>query len=328
MTPDLVKAAAKRITGHVRETPLLNAPLLDEIAGRRVFVKAECLQFTGSFKYRGAKSAISKLDELGVDGGILAYSSGNHAQGIALAARQSGRPAVIVMPEDAPAIKKRNTMSYGAEIVPYDRWGQSREDIGEALSKERGLHLIRPYDEPEVIAGQASSGLELARQARDAGLHESDVLVCCGGGGLTAGVALALSIEAPGLRVRTVEPKGFDDVARSLKSGKIEHNAPGSQSICDAIVTPAPGHLTFPLLSQFCGPGLVVTDDEALSAVALAFRHLKVVLEPGGAVALAAALFHPQSSEGDAVIAIATGGNVDAPVFQRALARLDELEGQ
>jgi threonine dehydratase len=200
----------------------------------------------------------------------------------------------------------------------------SREEIGEAISTERNLTLIRPYDEPLVIAGQGTMGLEIAEQAAEAGVSSADVLVCCGGGGLSSGIALAREERAQGLRVRPVEPEGFDDVVRSLEAGeRLSNENPGS-SICDAIVTPSPGELTFPILKRLCGPGLVVTDEEALRAVALAFQRLKVVVEPGGAVALAAALFHPEKVEGDAVIAVATGGNVDAPMFRKAL---DTLPG-
>ncbi|MFC3614392.1 threonine/serine dehydratase [Lutimaribacter marinistellae] len=317
----LIEAAAQRLQGHVRRTPLLSSPFLDEIAGRRVLVKPECLQHTGSFKFRGAWSAISALEAGQRERGVLAYSSGNHAQGIARAAALHGVKAVIVMPSDAPQLKIDNTRALGAEVVLYDRAGESREEIGAALEAERGMTLIKPYDEPQVIAGQASVGLELAEQARDEGVDASDVLVCCGGGGLTAGIALALEARAPGLRARPVEPEGFDDTARSLVSGQIERNAVQSGNICDAILTPAPGEITFPILKRLCGPGLSVSEDEVLRAMKLAFLRLKIVLEPGGAVSLAAALFRPQEIEGDAVVAVASGGNVDPAVFERALAQ-------
>ena len=314
-----IEAAAERLRGHARRTPLLNAPLLDQIAGRKVFVKAECLQWTGSFKYRGGWAAISALAPTVRARGVIAFSSGNHAQGVALAARQHGVPAVIIMPRDAPQVKIANTRAYGAEVVLYDRQLQDRDAIGAALSDERGLTLIRPYDEPEVIAGQASVGLEIAEQAVAAGIGVADVLICCGGGGLTSGVALALEARAKNLRARTCEPSGFDDMARSLASGQILRNPALSGSICDAIVTPQPGQITFPILQRLCGPGLVVSDDQALRAMALAFAHLRIVVEPGGAVALAAALF----AEGlpDTVICIASGGNVDPNLFRQVLER-------
>lgn len=317
----LIEAAARRLHGHARQTPLLSSPFLDEIAGRRVLVKAECLQHTGSFKYRGAWSAISALAPETRAKGVIAFSSGNHAQGVALAARQHGIASVIVMPADAPAIKIANTRALGAEVVLYDRATQDRDAIGASLAAQRGLTLVKPFDDPQVIAGQGTTGLEIAKQAALEGITHAEVLVCCGGGGLTAGIALALDARAPGLRPRPVEPEGFDDVARSLAAGRILRNPNPTGSICDAIVTPEPGRLTFPILARLCGPGLVVSDDQALHAMALAFARLRIVLEPGGAVALAAALFHPDAITGPAVIAVASGGNVDAATFRLALDR-------
>ena len=311
----MIEAAAARLAGRVRRTPLLSSPFLDEIAGRRVWVKAECLQHTGSFKFRGAWNAVAALNPRGV----VAYSSGNHAQGVALAARMQGIPAVIVMPADAPAIKIANTRALGAEVVLYDRATEDRDAIGARLAADRGLTLIKPFDMAEVIAGQGTTGLEIAEQAAEAGIAgPADVLVCCGGGGLTSGIALALAARAPHLRARPVEPEGFDDVARSLAAGSVQRNAQLSGSICDAIVTPQPGDLTWPILARLCGPGLAVSDAEALQAMALAHARLKIVLEPGGAVALAAALFRP--GPGPDVIAVASGGNVDPEVLARALA--------
>jgi len=311
-----IHAAAARLKGRVRRTPLLNAPLLDRIAGRRVFVKAECLQWTGSFKFRGGWSAVSALDPAARARGVIAFSSGNHAQGVALAAALHGAPSVVVMPADAPAVKTANTRAYGAEVVPYDRATDDRDAIGAAIAMARGLTLIRPYDDAQVIAGQGTVGLEIAEQAAEAGVTAAEVLTCCGGGGLTAGTALALEGR---FRVRPAEPAGFDDTARSLATGRPQRNATTAGSLCDAIVTPTPGLLTFPILQRLCGPGLVVTDDQALHAMALAFAHLRIVLEPGGAVALAAALFLPDL--GDTVICIASGGNVDPDIFRLALSR-------
>lgn len=322
MNIDMIRAAAKRIDGHARRTPILTSPFLDEIAGRRVFLKAECLQHTGSFKFRGGWSAISALTDNALKTGVIAFSSGNHAQGVALAAREHGAPAVIVMPSDAPAVKIENTRALGAEVVLYDRATESREDIGSRLSNERGLTLVRPYDEPQVIAGQGTTGLEIAEDMNALGVTNADVVVCCGGGGLTSGIALALAADAPGLRVRPAEPEEFDDVTRSLASGKIESNARRDGSLCDAIITPQPGNLTFPIMQKHCGPGVVVSEDACLRAVGLAFERLRVVVEPGGAAALAAALFHPDEFSGDAVVAVATGGNVDAAVFAQALETL------
>ncbi len=214
MNFDRIAAAAARLAGHALRTPLLNAPLLDETAGRRVFVKAECLQRTGSFKYRGARTALSAPSRNGAERGVLASSSGNHAQGVACAAREEGVPAVIVMPDDTPATKVANTRAYGAEVVLHDRETEDREAICATLAAGRGLSLVRPFDDEDVIAGQGTCGTEIAEQASEAGVGEADVLVPCGGGGLSAGIALALETLAPRLRVRPVEPEGFDDVAR------------------------------------------------------------------------------------------------------------------
>ncbi len=295
MNIEMIRAARERLTGHARVTPLLSSPFLDELAGRRVLVKAECLQHTGSFKYRGAKNALSALDPDVRARGVIAFSSGNHAQGVALAAREFGVPAVIVMPSDAPALKLTNTRGFGAEVVTYDRATEDRDEIGARLATERGLTLVKPFDEPQVIAGQ-------------------------GTGGLTSGVALALADAAPGMRVHPVEPEGFDDVARSLISGHHEVNPRLSGNICDAIITPSPGKLTLPHMLALCGPGLTVTEDDALHAMAQAFLRLKIVVEPGGAVALAAAL--TGKCEADTVIAVTSGGNVDPEVFGRAMAML------
>lgn len=322
MNIEMIRAAAQRLDGVVRRTPLLSSPFLDEIAGRRVWIKPECLQHTGSFKFRGGYAALSALDPDTRTRGVLAFSSGNHAQGVALAARMHGASAVIVMPADAPQLKIDNTRALGAEVVTYDRTAENREEIGAALANERGLTLVRPYDEPQVIAGQGTTGLEIAEQAAELGITSADVIVCCGGGGLSSGIALALEADAPGLRVRPAEPEGFDDVARSLRSGGIERNNAPSGSICDAIVTPEPGEITFPILKRLAGPGLVVSDDEALRAVGQAFQRLKLVAEPGGAVALAAALYRHDEIEGEDVIVTITGGNVDTPMFARALETL------
>ncbi|NSZ64071.1 threonine/serine dehydratase [Agrobacterium tumefaciens] len=317
----MIEAARERIGEHAVRTPLLSSHFLDEIAGRKLFVKAECLQRTGSFKFRGGWSAVSGLPADVRARGVIAFSSGNHAQGVALAARLHGVPAVIIMPSDAPKIKIDNTRDYGAEVVLYDRANDDRDAIGDRLSSERGLTLIRPYDEPLVIAGQGTVGLEIAEQGLELGIDAAEVLVPCGGGGLTSGISLALAAKAPNYKVRTSEPERFDDVARSLAAGRIERNATASGSICDAIVTPQPGNITFPIMVGLCGKGIAVTEEEALRAMVLAFNRLKVVVEPGGAVALAAALFHGNELESETVIAVASGGNVDPEIMASALSR-------
>ena len=318
MNIDMIEAAAGRIAGHAVRTPLLNAPLLDREAGRRIFVKAECLQKTGSFKYRGARSAISALAPELRARGVVAFSSGNHAQGVACAAAELGAPATIIMPSDAPELKIANTRAYGADVVLYDRETEDRDAIGATLAEERGLTLIKPFDNEDVIAGQGTAGLEIAEQATEAGIETAQVLVCCGGGGLTSGIALALADRAPHMVVRPVEPEGFDDVARSLATAARQTNNRMSGSICDAILTPSPGVLTFPILRDHCGPGLVISDDEALRAMNVAFSRLKIVLEPGGAAALAAALYRAEGEHD--LIVVASGGNVDPAIMQRALA--------
>ncbi|AYD02941.1 threonine/serine dehydratase [Neorhizobium sp. NCHU2750] len=319
----MIEAARARLDGHARVTPLLSSPFLDDIAGRRVLVKAECLQHTGSFKFRGAWSAISALSPEDRARGVIAFSSGNHAQGVALAARMHGIPSVIIMPADAPALKIANTRAYGAEVVLYDRVKESRDEIGARLSKERNLTLIKPFDEPLVIAGQGTSGLEIAEQAQALGIDKADVLVPVSGGGLLSGIALALEAKAPGFVTYPCEPENFDDMTRSLVSGKIERNASLSGSLCDAILAPQPGDITFPIVKRLAGPGLVVTEEQALHAMALAFTRLKIVVEPGGAVALAAALFHGETL-GETVIAVCSGGNVDGEVFRMALEKFPD----
>jgi threonine dehydratase len=303
-----IRAAARRLDGVAVVTPLLESDLLNAAAGRRVLVKAENLQRTGSFKFRGAWNALAVLPQ---GQGVIAVSSGNHAQGVALAARMQGRAAVVVMPADAPAIKIAHSRAYGAEVVTYDRIREDRDAIGAGIAAARGLHLVRPFDDAEVIAGQGTVGLELRAQTD---LAAADVVVCCGGGGLASGIALAL--EGTSLRVRTAEPAGHDDMARSLAAGTRLANVAAPPTLCDAIMTPAPGMLTLPVLQRLAGPGLVATDAQVLQAMALAFTHLRLVLEPGGACALACALALP----GDApVIVTASGGNVAPDIFMQAM---------
>ena len=233
-----IQRAYQRIEGKIARTPLLNSPRLDAIADRKLWIKAEPLQVTGSFKFRGACSAISALPDETLKHGVVAYSSGNHAQGVALAAKVFGTQATIIMPHDAPANKVANTKAYGATVVHYERGVESREAIGERLAQTHGLHLIKPYDDANVIAGQGTVGLELAEQMTDVGARATALLCCCGGGGLTSGIAVALSELRPEIRVHTAEPEGFDDTARSLALGERISNPTEQGSICDAIVTP------------------------------------------------------------------------------------------
>ena len=314
-----IEQAHHRIKHLVVKTPLLNSPRLDTIAGRRLWLKAEPLQVTGSFKFRGACSAISALSEDALTRGVIAYSSGNHAQGVSLAASIFNTSATIIMPHDAPDNKVANTRRDGAEVIQYHRGEESREAIGARLASERGLTLIKPYDDPYVIAGQGTVGLELAQQIVTQKLSTTAVLSCCGGGGLSAGIATALQATLPKVRLHTVEPKEFDDTARSLALGYRVANATERGSICDAIITPTPGELTFPILQNLAGEGLVVSDDEVLQAMSHAFDTLKIVVEPGGAVALAAALFSDHLPDCTDLVIVLSGGNVDPRLFKKAL---------
>lgn len=314
MTPpgfDDIAAAARRIAGHAVVTPLLESPVLSQRVGGRLLIKAEVLQVTGSFKFRGAYARLSALSEAERARGVVAWSSGNHAQAVAAAARLLGIGAVIVMPADAPAIKIGNTRAQGAEIVLYDRWRESREAIGQAIAAERGAIIVPPYDDAGIIAGQGTLGLELAAQAEALGARLDHVLAPCSGGGLVAGIALALERLSPGTVVHSVEPRGFDDTARSLAAGRRLANEPGGESICDALLAPMPGAVTFPIHQRLLGPGLVVEDAATETAMAEAFTRLELVVEPGGAVALAAALSGRFDCRGRTVAVVLSGGNVD-----------------
>lgn len=322
---DDVLAAAGRIQGHAVRTPLLEAPLLNAKLGGRLLVKPEMLQKTGSFKFRGAFNRISMIPEAQRAAGVVAYSSGNHAQGVACAAAMLGLKAVIIMPADAPAIKIANTKAYGAEVVTYDRFGESREEIGARIAAERGATIVRPYDDPGVIAGQGTIGLEIAEQAAELGAALEAVLVCCGGGGLVSGTALALSEKLPDVPVYAVEPAGFDDTARSLASGSRIANDMSNRSICDALLAETPGEITFELNRKLLRAGLVVSDAEAQTGMAHAFRYLKLVAEPGGAVALAAAVTGKIDMKGKTVAVVCSGGNVDQAAFLDALTKAGEV---
>ena len=320
-TPDFddINDAARQIEGVAVRTPLVRNDALDAVTGGRVFLKAEVLQRTGSFKFRGAYNRISRLDEVERRAGVVAYSSGNHAQAVAKAAGLMGAPAVIVMPADAPAMKIDNTRALGAEVVLYDRATQSREAIADAILEARGATLVPPFEDPFVIAGQGTAALEATTQVQAHGA-EAHVLLCpASGGGLMAGTALAMSALSPATELYAVEPSGFDDTARSLASGRREKNASQSGSLCDALLTPEPGVLTFSINQPRLRGAFAVTDEEALAAVAFAFRHLKLVIEPGGAVGLAALLAGKLKLDGRTALVIASGGNIDPAVFVRAI---------
>ncbi|WP_119268394.1 threonine ammonia-lyase [Taklimakanibacter deserti] len=316
---DEVLQARERLKGHAVVTPLIESPTLNALSQGRVLIKAECLQRTGSFKFRGAWNCISRLDPDKAKGGVVAYSSGNHAQGVAAAAQMMKLPALIVMPEDTPEIKKANTRAYGAVIVTYDRNREDREEIANGIARERGAVIVPPFEHAEIIAGQGTSGLEAIEQAAERDARLDAVLIPAGGGGLTAGNTLAFSAKSPATEVHTVEPEGFDDHARSLESGKRERNAKASGSICDALLSPAPGELTFAINQPRLAQGLVVSEAEVKRAMVFAFEHLKLVIEPGGAVGLAAVLAGKIPTRGRSIAVIASGGNVDPAFFAEVL---------
>jgi threonine dehydratase len=322
--PDIddIRAAARRIAGEAVMTPLLESPAVNARLGGRLLIKAEPLQRTGSFKFRGAFNTLSQLSAEGRRRGVVTWSSGNHAQGVAAAAQVLGIPALIVMPKDAPAIKIANTRGYGAEIVLYDRIKESREDIGTRIAGERGATIVAPYDEPHVIAGQGTCGLEIAAQARSREIRLDAVLVCCGGGGLTAGCVTALAAETPDTKVYAVEPAEFDDTGRSLAAGHRVANRPDAKSFCDALLAPTPGELTFQINRRLLAGAFAVSDREAAQAMAVAFADFKLVVEPGGAVALAAVLSGKYAITGRTVAVVASGGNVDRETFSQALAQV------
>ena len=316
-----IESAARRLEGKAVFTPLLESPLLNERVGGRLLIKAEPLQRTGSFKFRGAYNRISRLDADQIKRGVVAYSSGNHAQGVAAAAHAFGAPAVIVMPSDAPAIKIANTRAWGAEVVLYDRYREDRDVVARDLAEQRGATLVPPFEHPLIIAGQGTVGLEIARQAEAADAELDAVLSPCGGGGLISGCALALAERAPGVEIYAVEPEGFDDTARSLASGSRQHSVEGAKTFCDALLAKTPGVLTFSINRKLLAGGLVVSDDEVAHAMGVALNYLKLVAEPGGATALAAALSRKYDCRGKTVAVIVSGGNVDPAVFAEALGR-------
>ena len=317
-----VVAAAKRIAGRVETTPVFRSNVLDEIAGASLLIKAECLQQTGSFKLRGATNRLLQIPKMRRSAGVVAFSSGNHAQGVARAARLLEMPALIVMPKDAPAVKVEGVEADGAEVYLYDRDTENREQIAADIAAKRGAVLVPSFEDPMIIAGQGTVGLEFAEQAK-ARNKQLDHLICCaGGGGLISGICLGLSGVSTATKVWTAEPDGHDDWKRSLEAGSIQSNPPGIRSVCDAILTPQPGELTWAIGSQYLSGGCVVSDAHAYEAMRLASRQLRVVVEPGGAVALAAALFRlPAEARGKTVGVVLTGGNVDARQFARVLNR-------
>ncbi len=312
---DDIESAAKRLEGVAVRTPLIRNALLDEVAGGTGLVKPENLQVTGSFKIRGAYNFLSRLTPAEASRGVVTFSSGNHAQGVAAAGSMLGIHAAIVMPEDAPRAKLDNTRRLGGEVITYDRYTGDREAIARAVASERGAVVVPSYDHNDIIAGQGTVGLEIAEQCVEDGVVPDVVLVCCGGGGLVAGTAIALRSRFPEVAVHSVEPQEFDDTARSLESGRRESIDASARSICDALQAHSPGKLTFEINRRLLAKGLTVSDAEVRHAMRFAFANLKVVVEPGGAAALAALLAGKIDTAGKTTIVVISGGNVDRALF-------------
>ena len=320
-TYDDVVEAARRLQPHVVHTPLLRNTLLDELTGGRILLKAEPLQRTGSFKFRGATNAVLQLDAAQRKAGVVTHSSGNHGQALACAAQSAGVAATIFMPADAPAIKVDSTRGWGATIIPFDRLTADRDALAHEHATRTGAAFIPPFDHPHVIAGQGSVALELIADAAALGLTMDSLLVCTGGGGLVAGCALAAEGASPATELYSVEPADWDDTARSLAAGTRLPVVPGGSILCDSLLSKMPGELTFAINQARLASGLTVTDAEVLAAMAFAFLRLKLVVEPGGAVCLAALLAKRFDARGKTVGCVLSGGNVDPAVFRTALAQ-------
>ena len=310
-----IQDAAERLSSIIVRTPLISSPVLDELTGGRVLLKAENLQRTGSFKIRGAYNLLSQLTPGQAEKGVVAFSSGNHAQAVAAAGTMLGIDTTIVMPEDSPKIKIENTRKLGGTTVLYDRYTEDREEIAKAIVEERGCALVPPYNHEHIVAGQGTAGLEIFEQCQEAGVSPDQVLVSCSGGGLTAGCALAIKSLSPDTRLYAVEPEDFDDTRRSLQSGELETNDPAARTICDSLMSSPPGEITFEINRRLLTGALTVSDEEVREAVRFAFRNLKLVVEPGGAASLAAILAGKIETRGKITVAILSGGNTDAETF-------------
>ena len=314
-----IKDAEKRLHGRINLTPLLQSEEINDQIGGRVLFKAECLQKTGSFKIRGASNLLLSLDDSEIKPGVVAFSSGNHAQGVALAAKLAGVSAKIVIPEDAPAVKINNTRNYGAEVILFDRQRENRADIVQDIAAREGRVIVPPFDDERIIAGQGTVGLELARQLKESGIDPDFLLCPCGGGGLIAGVSTALSEFHPTLQSYATEPQYFDDTRRSLLSGERISNEPGQSSICDAILTERPGEITFPINQKNLSGGLAVSDEQVIDAMKTIFNCLKLVVEPGGASGFAALTAGLLPLNGRTAVVILSGGNIDRSKYLRLL---------
>ena len=316
-----IDAAARVLAPYAVRTPFITSPALDALTGARVFLKPEVLQRTGSFKFRGAFNKLSSIPMDARSGGVVAFSSGNHAQGVAAAAQILGMQATIVMPTDAPVSKRERTKGYGAEVVLYDRDTEDREAIARAIAGPRNATLVPPYDDPFVMAGQGTVGLEIAQDLTAMGLTPDIVVAQASGGGLVAGVATAVKARFPHAAIMSAEPEAFDDHARSLRAGKREPHSAQGRTICDALMASIPGVLTFAVNERLLAQGVTASDQDVGSAVAFAFRELKLVVEPGGAVGLAALLTGKFDARGKTVVIVLSGGNVDADMFAKLIAQ-------
>jgi threonine dehydratase len=320
VSPSDIDAAARVVAPFAVRTPLLSPPVLSERVGAKVFLKPEMLQRTGSFKFRGAFNKLSSIPQDQRSGGVVAFSSGNHAQGVAASAKILNMQATIVMPSDAPLSKRERTKSYGAEVVLYDRDREDREAIAREIAGRRGATLVRPYDDPFVIAGQGTAGREIAEDMAALGLTPDIVVAPASGGGLIAGVATAVKARFPQTQVIVAEPEAFDDHTISLRAGKREAHQAEGRTICDELMAAIPGELTFAINSRLLSHGVTASDAEVAAAVGFAFRELKLVVEPGGAVGLAALLAGRIDAKGKNVVIVLSGGNVDADLYAKLVA--------
>ena len=315
-----IDAAARVVAPFAVRTPLLSFPVLNERVGTRVFLKPEMLQRTGSFKFRGAFNKLASIPQDRRSGGVVAFSSGNHAQGVAAAAQILSMQATIVMPADSPVTKRERTKGYGAEVVLYDRDREDRDGIARAIAEKSGATLVPPYDDRMIIAGQGTVGREIVEDLAALGLTPDIVAAPASGGGLVAGIAVAVTARFPQAEIMSAEPEAFDDHARSFRSGRRETNPSMTGSICDALLSPSPGRITFEITRALVGEGVSATDEEVGRAVAFAFRELKLVVEPGGAVGLAALLAGKLDLKGKVAVAVLSGGNVDPELFYKLVA--------
>lgn len=320
---DLIEDAAERLNGLIVSTPLLESVQLNEALGMRLLFKPECLQRTGSFKFRGAYTKLSRIPPDQRSRGVVAYSSGNHAQGVAAAARFLGMPATIFMPSDAPRIKIANTRGHGARIVFFERHSDDRRALAEELATSSGAILVPPFDDPDIISGQGTTGLEIARQADYMNVGVDDVICPVGGGGLLSGIATAIKARMSPTRVWCAEPEGYDDVLQSLSAGRRISIETGKPTLCDAIATPRPGVMTFDIINRLVSGGFAVSDRQVMNAIAVLFDRLKLVVEPGGSAAFAAVVKERERFQGKTVVVILSGGNVDRDQFAKILGQAD-----